>query len=307
MQKRAKGMDSDKRTKLLFYICLLVLPLTQFLIFYVYVNFNSFVLAFESYDVFTNTSKFVGFDNFEKIFNDLFVNGSFNIMFKNSLTAWIWTMFVGIPFSILFSNYIYKKGPLSNTFKTFLYMPQVISSVVLVIIFKYLSELGIPSLWKSITGETIEGLYTNKETAFQTVLFFSIWAGFGTQVLMYLSSMSGIDLSISEAAKIDGVNYIQELWFVTIPMIFPTITTFILVGIAGIFNNQVNLYSFGGPSVPGEIETLGYYMYMQLQQNSTNVTAWPKLSALALMFTFFVAPVTFFVRWLLNKYGPKVD
>lgn len=293
--------------KLLFYICLIILPVLQFSLFYVYVNINSFILAFQNYDVFTNESTFVGFANFKRVFSDLFVNGSFTIMFKNSLTLWAWTMLVGLPGAILFSNYIYKKGPCSNLFKTILYMPHVISSVILVIIFKYFSDVGVPALWEMATGEFIDGLYSNPDTAFPTVLFYTIFMGFGTQVLMYVSTMSGIDVSVQEAARLDGANYLKELWYITIPLIFPTISTFILTGIAGIFNNQGNLFSFGGNNVPGKIQTLGYYMYSELQQNSTNATAWPYLSAISLIFTFIVAPVTFLVRYLLNKFGPKVE
>ena len=293
--------------KLLFYICLIALPVLQFSLFYVYVNINSFILAFQSYDVFTNESTFAGLSNFRRVFSDLFVNGAFTIMFKNSLTVWAWTMLVGLPGAILFSNYIYKKGPFSNLFKTILYMPHVISSVILVIIFKYFSDVGIPALWEKATGEFIDGLYSNPDTAFPTVLFYTIFMGFGTQVLMYVSTMGGIDVSVQEAARLDGVNYLTELWYITIPLIFPTISTFILTGIAGIFNNQANLFSFGGANVPGKIQTLGYYMYSELQQNSTNATAWPYLSAISLIFTFIVAPVTFLVRYLLNKFGPKVE
>ena len=55
--------------KLLFYIGLLALPLLQFCIFYVYVNFNSFVLAVKRYDVVNFTYEYVGFGNFEEVFN----------------------------------------------------------------------------------------------------------------------------------------------------------------------------------------------------------------------------------------------
>jgi len=307
---RMNGLSAKTKTKigkLSFYICLIILPLLQFLLFYLYVNINSFILAFQNYDVFTNTASFAGWDNFRKIYTELIEPGKFEVMLKNSLTVWLWSTVLGIVGAILFSYYIYKQGPLSNLFRTILYMPHVISTVVLVVMFKYFSEWGIPAIYESITGRLIDGLYSNPDTAFPTVVFYSLWMGFGTQVLMYVSTMAGIDVSISEAAKIDGITYIKEFWYITLPLVFPTLTTFILTGIAGIFTNQANLFSFGSTGVSGDMQTIGYYMYKELQINATNKTAWPMLSAMGLLFTFIVAPITFLVRWALEKYGPRVD
>lgn len=293
--------------KLAFYIALISLPLLQFLIFYVYVNINSFLLAFQEYDVFTNTAKFAGWNNFIKIYRDLVETGKFAVLLKNSLIVWICTTLLGIVGAIFFSYYIYKKSPFSNLFRTILYMPHIVSSVVLIVMFKYFVEWAVPAFVQTVTGKVIEGLYSNPDTQFVTVVFYCLWMGFGTQVLMYVSAMAGIDASISEAAKIDGITYLKEFWYITVPLVFPTLTTFILTGIGAIFTNQAGLYSFGGKNVPGDIHTFGYYMYVELQKNAANKTAWTMLSALGLLFTLVATPLTFFARWLLNKYGPSVD
>ena len=70
--------------KLLFYIGLLALPLLQFSIFYIYVNFNSIILAFKKYDVIEFSYDFVGFGNFETVFDNIFETEkvAFAIRFK---------------------------------------------------------------------------------------------------------------------------------------------------------------------------------------------------------------------------------
>lgn len=281
--------------------------MVQFVVFYVFVNFNSILLAFQKFDLWTGETTFAGFENFKTAFKELFTEAAFSWRFKNSMLAAFFTLIVGLPLAVMFSYYIYKKGLLSGTFKTLLYLPQVVSSVVLVIIYRYFVELGVPYVVNKLSGAEIGGLYTNTDTMYGTVLFFSVWISFGTQVLMYLSSMSSINVSLVEAAQLDGITYLKELWYITIPSIYSVIVTFIVVGISGIFNNQVFLYSFGGISIPTDKQTFGYFLYRELQVNSTTKAAWPRLSAFGLIFTAFVAPVAFLVRFLLNKFGPKED
>ena len=68
--ERIKKKPFDK--KLLFCLCVIALPVLQFMLCYVYVNFNSFILAFTKYDKITDTTSFAGFDNFELVFTYYF-------------------------------------------------------------------------------------------------------------------------------------------------------------------------------------------------------------------------------------------
>ena len=293
--------------KLLFYCGLIALPVLQFVIFYIFVNINSIILAFESYDTFTGKYSFAGLSNFGDVFKELFTDATMMKKVGNSLIAFFFTMVIGISLSVLFSYYIYKKGKFSGIFKVVLFLPQIISTLILVIIFKYFVEIAIPEIWLLATGEKIQGLYSNPDSTFGTVLFFTLWVGFGTQVLMYVAAMYGINESMVEAAKIDGIGFLGELWYITVPSIWPTISTFIVVGFANLFNNQLSLYSFGAKFVPDEIQTVGYHLYVNLLNNSTKIAAWPKLAAMGLVLTIFIMPFVFGSKYLLNRFGPKED
>ena len=205
------------------------------------------------------------------------------------------------------SYYIYKKGALSGTFKVVLYIPQIVSSVVLVAVYKLIVDYGIPDLWKSLTGETILGLYSDNDKMFNTILVFTVFTGFGTQVLMYLSAMTGINESVVEAAKLDGIGYFSEMWHITIPLTFTTLSTFLIVSVAGYFNNQMSLFSFGGQFVDQRYQTFGYYLYREIKVYAMDKTKWSYLSALGLIFTILTIPVTFGVRWVLNRVNPQKE
>ncbi|MBQ3506723.1 MAG: sugar ABC transporter permease [Clostridia bacterium] len=298
--------NKRKLLKILFYACVIALPVLQFVVFYLMVNFNSILLAFQEYDFFGN-SAYVGFENFESVFKKLFMDEAFKTIAKNSAVAYVCNLFVGLPLSIIFSYYIFKKCLFSATFRTILFIPQIVSSLVLITAYKIFLDYGMPALAEGLFSADLEPIYSNYDARFASVLFFSVWAGFGTQILMYSSAMANVNESIIEAAEIDGIGYFQELWYIVIPMCFSTISTFLIVGVAGFFTNSMGLFGFEGAYVDMEFQTFGYYLYQGIQQNTSNPVAWPELSAFGVVFTLIVAPVTFGVKYLLGKFGPSVD
>lgn len=298
------SFSKQKRNRLLFYISLVGLPSLQFLIFYIVVNFNSIILAFQEYNVDTASFTFHGFENFKSAIENFKTQTFLTAAVENSITLYLFTLLVGIPLAIVFSYYIYKKNFFHGGFKVVLFIPKIVSSVVLVIIFTYVVEEAYPELYNLITGEKTKGLLANKDTRFGTILFYTLWASFGTQILMYTGAMSGISESIIEAGQIDGIKPIQELIFIVVPMIYNTISTFIIVGVAALFTNQMNLYSFYGGSAEYKLYTLGYYMFSSAQK-ATSVEL-PYLSAFGLVLTLIAAPISLLVRYGLNKLGEKL-
>ena len=129
--------------------------------------------------------------------------------------------------------------------------------------------------------------------------------GFGISVLLYSGAMSGIDNSLIEAAKLDGATSLSEFWHVVLSSIFPTITTFLVVGVAGIFINQMALFNFFGGEAPNSLSTFGYYMFVKVED--ANIAQFPRLSALGILMTVVAVPITFVVKYLLEKFGPKTD
>ncbi len=301
--ERIKKKPFDK--KLLFCLCVIALPVLQFLLCYVYVNFNSFILAFTKYDKITNTTSFVGFDNFELVWNEMFVTEkvAFDVRLRNSLVTYFFTLFVGMLFAVMFSYYIYKKRLFSGIFKIFLFLPHIIPGVVLISTYKYFVESGLVQLCQSI-GLNVNSFLTDIDLQFGTVLFFHLFMGFGTQVLMYLGAMNNINPAITEAAQIDGITFFKELVLITLPCIFGTLSTFVVVGLTGIFTNDLGVYSFYANNADGNIQTLGYFLYRTTKVSATNKAAWPRIATFGLYFTFVVAPISIGVRKIMDKVDP---
>lgn len=300
-----------RRSKQLTYYCLmLALPILQFCFFWVYVNFSSITMAFNSYkDVPSGyASTFVGFENFEIAFKKL---GESTYLISNSMKYFALRIAVGIPLALFFSYYVYKKYFGAGLFRVVLYMPHIISTLVFCLLFKYMVTDLYSAVMLKWTGEKVRGLLDNPDTKLATVLFFNIWIGFGTEVLLYSGTMSGISESIVESAELDGANRVQEFIYITLPMIYPTLTTFIITSIAGIVTNQLNLVSLYGKGAE-HLASFGYYLYMEAQNTSltsSNAFAlnYPSLAALGLILTAIIFPATWLTRKLMQKFGPSVD
>ena len=159
------SMYKNKK-KLLFYLILMFIPVAHFLVFYVYINFNSFALAFTSYEKSSEgflVKSFASFSNFAKGFEEL---AKYPYRIKNSLLFTVGNIFLITPLTLLFSFYIYKKGPCSGFFRVALYVPQILSEVVIGLIYVKLCNSVIPSFAKQVFGiTTMTGLLENPKTS----------------------------------------------------------------------------------------------------------------------------------------------
>lgn len=291
-----------------FYAAVVALPLTQFLIFYLVVNFNSILFAFEKVDI---TGKHLSWtiDNFVnawKLMTDR--HGELQYALSSSLTMYFFNLVGGVGLGLLFSYYISKKMPASGFFRVLLFMPSIISALVMSRAFLTFVNNAIPEFWKKLSGNKMEGLMSNDSTKFGTLVFYNVLVGFGTSVLMYSNAMSAIPSEITEAGRIDGVQGLKEFWYISLPMVFSTLKTFLVAGIATIFTNQMNLFSFYSTLGSGpKMITYGYYIYVKSASGLGTYNGYPQLSAMGLILTAVAVPLTLGVKWLLEKYGPKEE
>jgi putative aldouronate transport system permease protein len=94
------------------------------------------------------------------------------------------------------------------------------------------------------------------------MLLWGMWKGVGWSAIIYISSISGIDPSLYEAAEIDGANRFQKIWNVTIPQLMPTFCVLLLMSIANILSNGLDQYLvFSNPVNSKSIEVLDLYVY----------------------------------------------
>ena len=295
----------------------LALPLLQFLIFYVGVNFNSIILSFQEYVTVKVDGEWRGeyvfltenlFRNFENVISDLFNNIEMSLIVKNSFTAYLVLTCVGLPLNILFAYVIYKKIPAAGFFQAVLYLPHIINSVVISTMFyKFVSE-SLPNFCQYVLNIPFPNDIMNaSDTAFFMNLFYAVWVGFGMQLILYSGAMGRIPDSLIEYGALEGISQFREFFQIILPLIYPTITVFLVTGIAGIFTNQLYLYNFYREGASAYIKTMGYELYIKIIGSHSTPYDYPYASAAGVMFTVLVAPITLLAKHLLEKYGPNVE
>ena len=294
----------------LFYVLILIFPVAQFIIFYIGVNLNSFLLAFKNITLDENLKyhtelSLSAFANAFVMIKTPEILGIIRISFLSYLIKTL----ISVPLGLLFSYYIAKKLFGARFFRTILFLPSILSTIVMVTLFRYFVDNAIPAMIKDITKQEVvlSLLSQSNNVQYATIMFYNLWIGFGVSVLMYANAMSGISPSVLDAAKIDGATAFKEFVYITLPSIFSTLTVFLIAGVAGIFTDQLNLYSFYGsdPSVP--YKTFGYYMFFQTNKYVNDMSHYPVLSAFGLIMTAVAVPLTFLMKRLLEKFGPSED
>jgi cellobiose transport system permease protein len=191
--------------------------------------YNSF---FENYRVgLTQVGpKYVGLDNFAKIFTE----SKIHIYALNTFILWILNFIPQIAVSLLlavwFSSASIKlKG--QQFFKTVIYMPNLIMAASFAMLFFALFSDGGPinsiAMNVGLTKEPIRFLARVDWTrTLICTMNFMMW--FGNTTILLMSGIMGIDVSLFEAARIDGATPTQSFFKITIPLLLP-IFTFVLI------------------------------------------------------------------------------
>lgn len=299
-----RKLNKNKLNKNLFIFLMLVFPLAQFAVFYVYLNFNNITLAFKGMRSDFSTY-FVGFENFKMVFNGLETH-YLVISLKNNLLMFLLTWIIGMPLNILFGYYLYKKR-FGHRFIRIIYMlPSMVSGVVMAMLFMKFIELGLPLMWKEVFKTELPNLLRSNDTAFGVQVFYALWLGFATSIIIYSNAMNAIDPEITEAGRIDGTTSFKELIYIVVPMITPTLATYIITGTAGMFTGGGALFIFYGLNgVPENAYLMGYYLFKIAMVG--DLTAYPFASAVSIMLTIITVPITLSVRWIMDKIDPMRD
>lgn len=208
---------------LFIYTLLFIVPI--FLNFaYSFTNWNAVKLTNE-------TARFIGFDNYLKIFQNkelLFV------IVRTLIFAGITTVFknfIGFILALSFNEGLKTKNILRAVF----FLPSMLSPLIIGLIFgsifmkngffnQLLGAMGLESI--------IHSWLTTKSTALGTTMFVEIWRQVGFNMVFYLAGLQLIDKSYYEAAAVDGADKLQQLWYITLPRIIPSLIINLLLALS---------------------------------------------------------------------------
>ncbi len=295
----------DKKSileKYFFFFVILVIPLSQFCIFYLGVNFNTILLSFQEYDNGIFVFKENIFENYKNFFINFVSEESLVYSLKNSSLLYVVSTIVSMPISIIISYCLFLKVKGTEFFKVILMLPQMISGMVWVCAFKFIFNNGlIPLLGLP------ENTYYAVPQQFNIMLVYTAFFGLAGHLVLYLGAMTNVDASVVEYGEIDGLNAIGRLWHIVLPAIYPTIVVFMMTGLANFFINQGPLFSFYGKYAEKGSYTFGYWLFLLVQDTTKAPIDYPTAATAGVVFTVVAAPIVLLFKKLLEKVGPKED
>lgn len=276
---------------------LIMLPSLLLFLFFVWIPIGkNFIVSFFQDYTFSN---FVGFKNYQAIFQDY----SFLTALRNTFSYILWSILIGffIPIIIgfLLSECVHARG----VFRVLIYLPCMISGMA--VSFLYLNIYGdesysILNIILRAFGQDGHTWAGNPNLIIPLIVIAMTWKGAGSTSLIYLSNFQTIDTSLYEASRIDGVRPIKRFFHITMPMMKSTLMTLFILQIISVFQvfyEPLVIGTWGGPSDASmSLMLLSYKFAMKDLAVSKGAAVSMVLSLIIIVFTIIYFAVNKFVN-----------
>lgn len=267
--KKRKGFLYEmKKNRILYLMCV---PAFLLLIMFSYVPFAGIWMAFTDYNVVDGIfgSEFVGFDNFKFFFqkNGMGLRATYNTLVIN-----FWGILLGIivPVTIAISLNEIKNKTFKKTTQSMMFFPYFLSWVVVgaIIYGIFSSDVGVANNVLEFFGRDPVSWYSEPKYWKEIIITSNVWKWSGYSSIIYMAAMSGFDTSLYEAAKVDGANKLQRIFYLTIPMLKPTMIILTLMSVGRIFYGDFGMiYGIVGnnPVLGDEVTIIDTYVYQSMR------------------------------------------
>lgn len=286
------------------WLYLILFPGILYFIIFKYVPMWGLVMAFQDYKPHLGFagSPWVGLKHFERFFSE----PQFWMLFRNTIILAVYNLVFFFPLPIVLALMLneVRKEAFKRFSQTLLYLPHFVSWVVAVGIFYILftTEGGIVNEMIARLGmEKIPFLLS--EDWFRTMIISqSIWKEAGWGTIIFLAALSGVDLQLYEASRMDGAGRWRQLWHITLPAIRSTIVILFILRLGSFLDTGFEHIFLMLNSMNREVgEVFDTYVYLKgLTQ------AQYSYSAAVGMFKSLVGLVLVLgANWLAKKFGEE--
>lgn len=253
-----KALKRDK------FLLLMFLPIVVYYVVFSYVPMTGAIVAFKQFKPGHGIygGDWVGLKWFIQFFKSPF---AFRTV-RNTVLISLYSILFGFPLPILFAICVteIRSSKVRRVVQTVSYLPHFISTVVLVGMINNFFSMNhglVNDLIVRMGGEPVNFLIN--PAWFRTLYVGSgVWQNFGFNSIIYIAAITGIDPSLYEAGKIDGITKFQEVVYITIPMISQTIVMLFIMQLGGImsvgFEKVFLMYS---PAVYETADVVSTYVY----------------------------------------------
>lgn len=244
--------------------CVFCLPLLAMYLWFGFVPLiKTFVYSLTDWSGYGTEYNWIGLENFKQVLHDDEFWRAMTVNIRLYLVGGVCILGLALICAALITQSKLKE---SKYYRIILFMPNIISGVVIAIIWKFifspnfglinsaLSAIGLDNLTRNWLG--------NKHTVMGAILIVWTWAGFGYYVLLLVAAIEGVPTSYLEAAEIDGANAFQRFIRIVLPLVADMAKTCIVFFTMNAFTGVYGLIKFmteGGPA--GYTKDIIFVMY----------------------------------------------
>ena len=241
------------------------LMLPTLLVYSIFIILPIAIAVYYSFTQYSGIGKprFTGLKNYIRLFQDEL----FWVSFKNTMIMFILAFVLLLTLSFLIALLLNNKLRAVDFSKALIFSPAIIAPIIVGIIWVYILDPNIGiinNVLDAIGADAFKQKWIGGETLSPySIAIIYFWQQLGYLVTIFIAGLKMIPGDILEAVKIDGANAIQEIRYVTIPMMRTTISTGAVLIITGVFKifEIVQQTTGGGPNHLSE--TLVTYSYSQ--------------------------------------------
>jgi multiple sugar transport system permease protein len=256
-------MKSSVRTrgKAPFYWAILAPALGVMLWLTVYPIVNIAVTSFQNYNYLTDTRSWIGLKNY----GDLLSDKVFLRSFWNTIVYCIGTTAFEVGFGIVLALVFYGEFRGKSAFMIMAIFPMMLSTMVVCAVWKtlYHYDIGLFNYILKTLGLGRVGWLIDKDKALLSLAVVDIWQWTPFAFIVMQAGLSSIPSEIFEASMIDGSNYRQNLFRITLPILRDQIFLLLLLRAIDTFKVFAKVFALtrGGPG--NATETTSYFIYRE--------------------------------------------
>lgn len=242
----------------------LIIPALFMLVFFFVPLLMAFKISLFDYSHDLYTPAFVGFDNYAQLWH----SAPFWNALKNTFVFLLGVVPAMMILPIFLALVVNGRLKGISVFRSLIYIPVVISMVIVGIAWRWLyADDGIINWFLSWFNLPKVGWLVDPDIALYAVMIVVVWKGLAYYMMMYLAHLQSLSQDLYEAADIDGANWWQRHWHVTLPHLRPTMVMVAIISTIGSLKVFTEIYVMtrGGPV--GATKTLVYYIYERAFEN----------------------------------------
>lgn len=224
-------------------------------------------------------ARFVGLANFKEFILDSI---DFLSLLRNTIAMNILSLFIGLLVAMIMAIILNETHVLriKKIVQTSTFFPFFISWVIVYNIFSVFlgSQSGVLNTFMKDIGLIKKSInyLTDPRYSWGLIVGANLWKMLGYNSVLFLASISGIEVDLYEAADIDGADRLQKIWFITIPAILPTLQVLLVLNFGHIFSSnfdQFYLFTNGLNRPTMEVFDMYVYRFGLKQLNYSYATA----------------------------------